>query len=96
MLGGAVTLVDAVPLGTLAVTANITVVDTVLSGYLTVNPGGDTAINAATVNWSDSDQILNNGVNVTINPTTRQVTVIAGGIAGSSTHFVIDITGFFI
>jgi hypothetical protein len=85
ILGGVVVLADAVPAGTLAVTANVTVVDTVLSGYLTVNPGGDTAINSATVNWSATDQILNNGVNVTINPATREITVIAGGISGSST-----------
>jgi hypothetical protein len=96
ILGGVVVLADAVPAGTLAVTANVTVVDTVLSGYLTVNPGGDTAINSATVNWSATDQILNNGVNVTINPATREITVIAGGISGSSTHFVIDITGYFV
>jgi hypothetical protein len=96
ILGGAVTLADALPAGVVAVTANVTVVDTIQSGYLTVNPGGDSAVNAATVNWSASGQILNNGVNVTINPTSRQVTVIAGGIAGSSTHFVIDVTGYFV
>jgi hypothetical protein len=92
--GGAVVTADLVPAGATAVTANVTVVDTVQSGFLTVNPGGVTEINAATVNWSATGQILNNGVNLTISAT-REVTVIAGGAPGSSTHFVIDITGYF-
>jgi len=91
---GAVVTADLVPAGATAVTANVTVVNTVLAGFLTVNPGGDTTINAATVNWFGSNQILNNGVNLTISAT-REVTVIAGGSDGSSTDFVIDITGYF-
>ena len=93
--GGAIVTADVVPAGATAVTANVTVVNTILSGFLTVNPGGTTEITAATVNWSGTGQILNNGVNLTINPATREVTVIAGGAPGSSTHFVIDITGYF-
>ena len=91
---GAVVTADVIPAGATAITANVTVVNTVQSGFLTVNPGGTTDINAATVNWFASGQILNNGVTLTISAT-RQVTVIAGGTDASSTHFVIDVTGYF-
>lgn len=48
---GAVTTADIVPAGAVAVTANVTVVNTVGAGFLAVNPGGDTEVKAATVNW---------------------------------------------
>jgi len=91
---GAVVAADLVPPGATAVSANVTVVDTVQSGFLTLNPGGDTTVNAATVNWSGAGQILNNGVTLAIS-TARELTVIAGGADGASTHLVIDITGYF-
>ena len=93
---GALVTADIVPNGAKAITANVTVVNTTSAGFLAVNPGGNTTVSAATVNWFASGQILNNGVNVTINPATRQVTVIAGGNAGASTDFVIDVTGYFL
>lgn len=94
--GGAVTLPDLVPNGAKAITANVTVVNTVSAGFLAVNPGGNTTVSAATVNWFSSGQILNNGVNITINPVNREVTVIAGGGTGAATDFVIDVTGYIL
>jgi hypothetical protein len=67
----------------------------VQSGFLAVTPGGNVVVNAATVNWYESGQILNNGVMLTLNAT-REITVIAGGIPGASTHFVIDVNGYFL
>lgn len=95
LVSGAVATANFVPAGATAISCNVTVVDTVLSGFLTINPGGTATINAATVNWSASGQILNNGVMLTLNAT-REITVIAGGIGGSSTHFVIDVNGYFL
>ena len=92
---GAVVTPDIVPAGATAVTAKVTVVDTVGSGFLTVNPGGNLTVGAATINWSTDGQILNNGVNLTLSPL-REVTVIAGGTGSSATQFVIDITGYFV
>lgn len=92
---GNVTVADLIPAGTTAITANITVVNTVGSGFLAVNPGGNTTVSAATVNWFASGQILNNGVNVTLNAT-RDVTVICGGGTGAQTDFVIDATGYYL
>jgi hypothetical protein len=93
---GAVVTADIVPAGAKAVTANVTVVNTVGSGFLAVNPGGTVEVSAATVNWFAAGQILNNGVNLTINPATREVTVVAGGSGGAATDFVIDVTGYFL
>jgi hypothetical protein len=92
---GAVVTSYLVPGGATAISANVTVVGTVLSGFLTVNPGGTTTINAATVNWSATGQILNNGVVLTLNGN-REITVIAGGLAGSGTDFVVDVNGYFL
>ena len=93
---GIVTIADLVPNGASAITANVTVVDTVGAGFLAINPGGTATVSAATVNWFGSGQILNNGVNLSIRITDRTVTVIAGGGSDSQTHFVIDVTGYFI
>ncbi|HEY5874418.1 MAG TPA: hypothetical protein VIT64_03920 [Ilumatobacteraceae bacterium] len=90
---GAVTTADIVPPRATAIACNVTVVNTVGSGFLLLNPGGDTTVGAAMVNWSASGQILNNGVLATLNGT-RQLTVICGG--GGSTDFVLDVTGYFI
>jgi len=92
---GAVEQADFVPAGATAVTANVTVVDTIGAGFLTVNPGGVTSRGAATINWSASGQILNNGVTLTLNGS-REVTVVAGGSGISGTHVVIDVTGYFL
>ena len=84
-----------VPAGATAISANITVVNTVGSGFLAANPGGTVVVSAATINWYGPGQILNNGVIVTLN-TNRELTVVAGGAGGASTDFVIDVTGYFL
>lgn len=89
---GNVVTADLIPAGATAVTANVTVVNTVGGGFLTINPGGNTTVTAATVNWSETGQILNNGVSLTLNAN-REVTAIAGG---GTTDFVIDVTGYFL
>ncbi len=93
--GGAVTIANLVPAGARAVTANVTVVGTVGTGYLTVNPGGTIAVTASTINWFGTNQVLANGVLLTLNAS-REVTVICGGAAGVETHFFIDVTGYYL
>ena len=92
---GAVLAADVVPAGATAISCNVTVVNTVGGGFLTVNPGGNVIVSGATVNWSITGQILNNGVIVQLNDQ-RQVTAIAGGGVGPRTDFVIDVTGYFV
>jgi len=89
---GAVTVPGLVPAGAVAVTCNVTVVNTQPpGGFLTLNPGGLTSASAATINWFGAAQILNNGVTVAVDGN-RLLTVVAGG---SGTDFVIDVTGYF-
>ena len=91
---GVVALADFVPAGATAIAANVTVVNTVGAGFLTANPAGVHEINAATINWSATGQILNNGVILTLDAA-RELNVIAGGGASASTDFVIDVTGYY-
>jgi hypothetical protein len=65
----------------------------VAEGYLTVNPGGVTAVNASTINWGETGETIANGVILTLD-NVRRITVIAGG--PGSTDFLIDITGYWL
>lgn len=91
---GTVELADFVPPGASAIAANVTVVDTVSTGLLTVNPGGVHSVGAATINWSTTGQVLNNGVILALDGS-RRLNVIASGAPGASAHFVIDVTGYY-
>lgn len=91
---GVIVNANFIPQGAQAVFANITVVDTAFSGWLVANPGGITTVSASTINWSGDGQIIANGVALAINPTNRNLTVIAGG--PGSTDFLIDITGYWL
>ncbi len=91
---GSVALADFVPAGATAISANVTVVDTVGAGFLTANPGGVHDVGAATINWSASGQILNNGVILTLDAN-RELNVIAGPGPAAATHVVIDVTGYY-
>ena len=77
--------------GATALSFNIAVVDTSAGGFLSVAPSFETAFSAATINWSASGQILNNG-SVTSLGNDGNVKVFAGG--AGATHFVIDVTGY--
>jgi hypothetical protein len=90
---GAVTTANFVPAGATAVAANVTVVSQTGAGFLTLNPGGTTAVESSTINWSAAGQILANGVILTLNAN-RELTVVAGG--GGSTDFLIDISGYYL
>jgi len=58
-----------------------------------VNPGGNIVVAASTINWFGPNQNLANGILATLNAN-REVTVIAGG--GGTTHFVLDVNGYFL
>ena len=84
-----------VPARATAISCNVTVVNTLAGGFLTLNPGGTTTVSGATVNWSASGQILNNGVIVQLNGA-LEVTAVVGGTAATRTDFVVDVTGYFL
>lgn len=90
---GTITNANFIPANATAVFANVAVVNTVGSGYLTINPGGVTTVSASTINWGTSDQTQSNGVSLTLD-NIRQVTVIAGG--PGATDFLIDVFGYWL
>jgi len=90
---GLVDAPDVVPDGATAVAYNLTVAGTLAAGFLFVAPGTATGITASSINWFGPGQTLANGSTVPID-TSRQVRVFAGG--GGSTHFLIDIVGYYI
>jgi hypothetical protein len=89
---GAVAASDVVPAGATAIAYNITAINTLGGGYLTVNPGGVTTISAASVNWTDATNIGN--ASVVAVSANREVTVICGG-GGAQAHFSIDVVGYY-
>lgn len=93
LVSGAVNATDLVEEGATAITYNITVDDTVGGGYLGVVPGNATEVKAAAVNWSSSGLTLGNAAVVKLDDD-RQIKVLSGGVG--STHFVIDITGYYL
>jgi hypothetical protein len=90
---GAVVLADLVPSGAAAIALNLSITDTVGGGFLSVAPGDASTFASASINWSESNQILNNGTVAKVDAN-RQVRVFAGG--GGATHFIIDVTGYYI
>ena len=90
---GAVVTANVVPGGATAISVNVTVTGTVGTGFLAVNDGGNTVIAASAINWFGPDQSAANSIIVPVN-SARQVTVIAGG--GGSTHFILDVSGYYL
>jgi hypothetical protein len=84
---------NVVPAGAKAIAYNLTITQTVNAGNLSIYPAGGSS-SASAINWFASGQSLANAATVLIS-SGRQVTVAAGGTAGSQTHFLIDITGYY-
>lgn len=89
---GVVTVPGLVPEGATAIMYNLTVDQTVGPGYLQVTPAGETAVTASTINWTQSGTSLANSTMVGIS-TDRQVRVYCAPSA--STHFIIDVLGYY-
>ncbi|MFN3256702.1 MAG: hypothetical protein ACE37B_13505 [Ilumatobacter sp.] len=83
---------NAVPAGATAVTANVVAIGTTTTGFLSINPGGITAISAATVNWGPGLNIGNAGT-FALNAA-RELEAVFG--PGGGAHMTIDITGYYL
>lgn len=92
---GAVTVANLVPVGATAVVFNLTVTDTVGAGFLAITPGSATGYSASTINWTTSGTTVANASVVGVDGS-RQVKVFGGGGGGASTHFIIDISGYYL
>jgi hypothetical protein len=96
LASGAVNQAGVVPAGAVAVTCNVTVVNTEgPGGFVVVNPGGNTTINASSVNWFAANQIISNGITATLNGN-RELTILTGPGGSGGTDFIIDITGYYL
>lgn len=89
---GAIELTDLVPVGATAISYNLTIINTIGSGFLAVTPAGDATYAASAINWTSSGAALANASIVNID-SARNITVWAGG--GGGTHFIIDIVGYY-
>jgi hypothetical protein len=90
---GDVVTANVVPVGATAIVCNLTVTDsTGAGGFLSVVPGDATAASGSSINWFGTGQNIANGSTSRI-AADRTVKVFAGG--GSSTHFIIDVSGYY-
>ncbi len=92
---GATVATDLVPVGATAVAYNITVVETEDRGNLTVAPGDATEASASTINWDKPNAIVANSAIVGLDDQ-RRIKVFNNTTIPSATHFVIDISGYFL
>jgi hypothetical protein len=92
---GAVTRPDAVPAGAVAITFNITAINTSGSGLLSVTPGTSGSYSTATLNWATAGNTLGNASTVAID-TNRRVKIFSSGAATAGAHVTLDVTGFYI
>lgn len=78
-----------------AVTYNLTVTSTASIGFLALYPSDSYWPGNSSINWTGPQQTLANGGVVALTPGLGEIEVYAGGPAGSYTHFIIDITGYY-
>ena len=91
---GVVTAANAVPAGATAVSFNVTATGTTGPNFLAVVPGDAASFTTSNINWvSAGESIANSGI-VKLDAL-RQIKVFNGDQSGS-THFIIDVSGFFL
>lgn len=88
---GAVTVADLVPVGTRAITANVTVTGTNGPGWIAVASGDAVAVTASSVNYGAANVSVANGLTLRLDAS-RQVKIFA---SSSATHVIIDVSGFY-
>ncbi len=90
---GNVTLADAVPPGATAVSYNLTVTGPTGPNFVAITPGDAAALTTSAMNFDGTHDDANAGI-VAVDGT-RSVKVW-NGIEAGSTHFIVDITGYFM
>ena len=90
---GSLATPNVVPAGATAVVGNLTIAGTEGgAGALAVAPGNVSSTSTSTINWRGRGVLLANGFTVKLD-TNRQVKVFA---LGNASHFIIDITGYYL
>ena len=85
---------DVVPPGATAIAYNLTVTRTTGQGYLSVEPGGTVEPGGSAINWSPGLASIANASVVKLD-SQRRISVFIGGPAATSTHFIIDVVGYY-
>jgi hypothetical protein len=88
---GAVTTPDLLPVGTLAIAANITVTATDGSGWLCASPGDAPAVTASSLNWNGANQSVANGLALKLD-SQRRLKIF---VSTSATHVIVDVNGYY-
>ncbi len=86
--------VGDVPADAVAVTGNVTVVGQTSSGYVSLGPVKVSVPTTSTLNFPRAD-VRANGVTVPLGPDGKLAATFMGA-AGSRTHLVFDVTGYFL
>lgn len=92
---GTVDTNNIVPAAATAVTFNITAIPSAGTGFLSVTPGSASTFAATTLNFSASNAGAVANASVSPLDANRQLKVFCGGTTASS-HFTIDITGYYM
>jgi hypothetical protein len=82
----------AVPAGATAALVNLTIVDTSASGFLALHRNGIPWPGNSTINWGAPSTVLANSAVVALDDQARLAVKCS---ANSSTHFVIDVVGYY-
>ena len=90
---GTVISPDLVPQHATAITYNLTITETTGIGFLSVTPGDVTDVTSSAVNWAAAGVTIANAGVVKLDDQ-RRVNVING--PAGTTHFLIDITGYYL
>lgn len=91
---GAVVAAGVVPAGATAVAFNLTITGTSGGGFIAINPGTSSTVNASFANWAAAGTVVANA-GVSGIDGSRRLTLIVGGAPGASTHAIVDITGYY-
>jgi hypothetical protein len=86
-----ISLAGHTPIGALGAVVNLTVVNTVSTGFLALTAAGSTATPTSTVHWFASGQTVANQATSAISGS-RTITLTAHG----STQFLVDLIGYLI
>lgn len=82
----------AVPAGATAVLVNLTIAETSANGWLALHRNGIPWPGTSTINWGAPNTVLANSALVALDDQARLATRCA---AGATTHFLIDVVGYY-
>ena len=92
--GGSVILEDAVPEGATAVQINLTAANPTAENFLAVTSGDSEVTQTSVLNWGADELQIANSITVPINAD-REIRVYCGDQTGS-THFLVDVFGYYL